>query len=131
MVKRLLIDNCLSIAFQILPEIVREKNHFTFIIDKNRILSIGVNSSKTHTEAVRLGYRFPSIHSELAALLKLPYGTDTHKCNLVNIRLSRASIRYNRPILRMSKPCQYCEKWIRQMAFRNVVYSNDEGFHKL
>lgn len=94
-------------------------------------MSWGFNQQKTHPFAFYNGYRYPSIHAELDAFRKRPRDIDLSKCTMINIRLSRSSIRYNKPILRMSKPCIYCDSWVRSCNFKDVFYSTDNGFETL
>lgn len=107
----------------------REKAyHFSFIMYGNRIVTIGTNIGKTHTEAYKLKYAYPSIHSELSAYVRAKKtGVQLSDCTLVNVRLSRLSIKKDRPILRMSKPCKYCLQWCQPM-FDRIIYSTNEGF---
>jgi len=127
------LDSLLKIAISILPEMGDcEKKHFTFITRKNNILALGLNRPfKTHPTAKLHGYRYSGIHSELDAINRLPYGTDFKRCYLINMRLSADSLKRNRPILRMSKPCPKCLPWILGMGFRDVLYTDDSGFLSL
>lgn len=127
------LDQLLRISLSILPEMEdREKKHLTFIVRKNNILSIGLNRPfKTHPEAKRYGYRYDGIHSELDAINRAPYGTDFRRCHLINVRLSADSLIRNRPITRMSKPCSKCLLWINAIGFRDVLYTDNFGFHSI
>lgn len=119
-----------QIAMSMLPELEGSKLHFSFITYKNNIISIGTNLNKTHTKAKTLGYRFPCIHSEMSAFLKVRKGTDLSRCRLVNIRLSRASVKKKTPILRMSKPCENCLPWCSG-TFKEIIFTQDDGFYSL
>lgn len=126
-----LLDNCVSIAFAILPEVCKEKNHFTFLTKGSSIVAVGINSCKTHPLASKYGYHWPSLHSELSAYIKCPKDIDFSRCRMINIRLSRASLRAKRPILRMSKPCETCHSWVCALGLREILYTTDSGFTKL
>lgn len=101
--------------------------HFSFILDGNRILSIGINNSKTHPYNLNFNYvnkqktRISDIvgtHSEVSAVLK--YGKDCKNLTLVNTRINRNNeIDY-------SKPCSGCFDMIMSIGFKKVYYTNRE-----
>ena len=97
--------------------------HFSYIVRRNKIICIGVNcSEKTHTLSYKFGYRFPRIHSELAAIVRFPHSPEfLTKCALVNIRIGRS-----KKIL-LSKPCRFCTKLISVFGLKEVYYSNQSG----
>jgi deoxycytidylate deaminase len=110
---------------------VKAKNHFSFVLQKNRIIGIGQNHPyKTHPFADRHGYRHSCIHSELDAYLDLPREIDYKKLKLINVRLSGKSIKAKMPILRMAKPCVCCGKWINSVGFKEIWYSFDGRWEK-
>jgi len=106
---------------------VHRCRHFSFILDGNRILSIGINNPKTHPYNLNFNYinkqktRISDIvgtHSELSAVLK--YGKDCKNLTLVNTRINRNNeIDY-------SKPCCGCFDMIISMGFKKVYYTNRE-----
>lgn len=98
--------------------------HFSFIIRKNEILSIGWNDSKkTHTKALRYGYPWAYLHSEIAAIIKFPdRPAYLNKCSIINIRLSKTL-----PKLLLARPCKLCRKTLIELGFRNIYYSNEYG----
>lgn len=125
------IDNILQVSMLMLKHDLKEKNHFSFILQKNRIIGVGTNHLfKTHPKGAQYGYRYSAIHSELDAFLDLPREIDYRKLKLINVRLSRKSIKEKRPILRMSKPCPHCSVWIKNIGFKEIWYSTDEGWSK-
>ena len=97
--------------------------HFTFIVRKKRVLSMGWNNGcKTHPKAKELGYRFDNIHSELAAILNFKYPLDTlEKCVLVNVRVNRFGQ------LRMAMPCKRCLLWLSSFGLDSIWYTNHCG----
>lgn len=97
--------------------------HFSYIVERNKILSVGYNlPDKTHPLALKFGHRFYSIHSELDAITNFPYPNRFLKrCRLINLRISKDHT------VRMSKPCQFCQKLIRAFNIREVWYTNDFG----
>jgi len=99
--------------------------HFSFILDGNRILAIGINSPKTHPYNLNFNYinkqknRISDIigtHSEVNAVLK--YGKNCKNLILVNTRINRKNeIDY-------SKPCNGCLDMILRLNFKKVFYTN-------
>jgi deoxycytidylate deaminase len=109
--------------------------HISFIVKRNKILSVGLNnSSKTHPLSQKYGHRFASIHSELDAILIARSLSDFNGSTLINIRLSSLSFhkKYNRPILRSSKPCGSCMRILAaHPEIKKVYFTNDDGFEQL
>jgi len=99
--------------------------HTTFIVRKNRIQKIGINSDKTHPANLKYSYkgkdgtdirRFIGLHSELSAILK--YGKeDCSDCTFINVRIDRNGE------TAISKPCIGCQDLLRQVGFKKVFYS--------
>ena len=108
-------------------------HHFSFILYKNKIITIGYNSKKTHP----LNLKHPKISketgenisdqkyvcSELSAIKKLKNLTniDCSKCVMVNIRYNR-----NKKIA-FSKPCMSCENLLKTHSFKKVIWTDDLG----
>jgi len=102
--------------------------HFSFIMDGNRILSIGFNKSKTHPYNLKFNYvnkqknkisEIIGTHSEMNAVLK--YG----KQNCKNLVLINTRINRNNE-LDYSKPCNGCLHMISSLGFKKIYYSNRE-----
>ena len=85
--------------------------HGAVIACGGNVLSLGVNSSKTHTRS-----NAPSrqIHAELAALIA--NRTDVQGATLYSARVLRNGK------LGVSKPCAYCALLLREAGIRRVVY---------
>ena len=108
--------------------------HFSFILDKTMIISIGLNSLKTHPLNLKYNYvnknkekisDIVGTHSELSAVIKLGE-EDCSGLTLVNTRINRNNL------LDFSAPCSGCSDMIRQLNFKEVWYSNANGlFNKL
>ena len=108
--------------------------HFSFILDRNRIISIGLNSPKTHPLNLKYNYvnknnekisDIVGTHSELSAVIKLGE-EDCSGLTLVNTRINRNNT------LDFSAPCFGCCDMIKQLNFKNVYFSNIQGkFDKL
>ena len=62
-----------------------------------------------------------SIHAEVAAIMKLPKGTNFRKVKLIVVQSG----------MKMSKPCDKCDKLINDLGIRKVYYSCNGGIIKL
>ena len=62
-----------------------------------------------------------SCHAEIAAIKKLPRGINMSKIKLIVVRKG----------MRMSKPCENCEKVIKCLGIKKVYYSCDGELVKL
>lgn len=92
--------------------------HVSLVTYKKEIMSIGVNSNKTHPKAKEAGYRYECLHSEMDAFLKLP-DRNIKGLELVNFRFNK------RGELRNSCPCKYCMGWCLPF-FKEIWYSTSE-----
>jgi len=104
------------------------KKHFSFIVNKNRIISFGYNQSyTTHPLSAKYGHRFNDIHSELAAIINFPYAPRfLQDYVLINVRLRKDSS------IALSRPCIYCIKLLTDFKMYEVYYtSNDGSLNKL
>lgn len=107
--------------------------HFTFILNKRRIVSIGVNQKKTHPINLKnrkvsstTGEDFSDQKhtcSEFSAIIKLKNLTniDTKKCILVNLRYDR-----NKRIA-LASPCMSCISLLKYHEFKKVIWTNNYG----
>lgn len=95
--------------------------HVTFILNKKKLISIGVNSKKTHTCSLNYKYRGEvGTHSELAAINQLRF-RGVQNFTVVNIRLN------SKNEVRMSKPCCGCADMLKQFSVKKVYYSTNDG----
>ena len=107
--------------------------HFSFILNKKKIVAIGTNQQKTHPThlknrkiSVRTGEDFSEQKhtcSEFSAIIKLKNLTniDTKKCTLVNLRYDR-----NRK-LALACPCMSCISLLKYHEFKTVFYTDQSG----
>ena len=107
--------------------------HFSFILNKNKIVAIGVNQQKTHpTNLINrkvssiTGEDFSDqkhICSEFNAIIKLKNLTniDTKKCTLVNLRYNR-----NKK-LALASPCMSCVNLLRYTQFKRIAWTTNNG----
>lgn len=103
-------------------------NHVAIVTKRNRIVSIGTNSDKTHPMAktLKIAKQTETMCAELAAALKIGL---SHKEGLPDFRgLTMTVVRVgNNGELRMSKPCSACQKLLSMCNFKRVIYSNADG----
>lgn len=104
--------------------------HATFIVKKNKIQKIGINSRKTHPRNLRYDYisredgtdisRLVEVHSELSAVLK--YGReDCSDCIFINVRIDKNG----NPTI--AKPCHGCSDLLTKVGYKKVFYTNKLG----
>jgi deoxycytidylate deaminase len=103
--------------------------HFSFIFDGPRLVSVGLNSRKTHPSNLLYSYAgrdgsssswSVGTHSEMNAVVK----ADTRHFRgmaIVNTRVNR------RGELDYSRPCAGCMDMINKMGFGEVYYTTREG----
>jgi hypothetical protein len=114
----------LKMAYPICLSIPRQKKHVSLILHKNKIVSVGTNSFKTHPKAKEIGYHFEEMHSELEAYQRVPFKIKKKKLTLVNVRFNRFGE------MRMSRPCELCSPWCREI-FNEIYYTTDEGLVRM
>lgn len=105
---------------------IGRSRHFSFLLDKNRVVSVGWNLSfKTHPIAKKFGTRFESLHSEAVAIIG--FGGEVEELKklwLINLRFNKVGE------LCMSAPCKKCTKMLRFFGIERAVYSGEDGdFH--
>jgi hypothetical protein len=122
-----------EIALSLVEDNGNRCQHISFILNKNRLISIGTNSRKTHpvnlvnrkiSKITGEDYSDQKFRcSEFNAILKLKRKTniDTKKCTLVNIRYDRNGN------IAMAKPCMSCENLLRYFEFKKVIWSGGDG----
>lgn len=111
-------------SFPFCLQINRQKKHTSFVLHKRRIIAVGFNHFKTHPKAKELGYMFDDMHSELDAFRKIPKQFLDKKLILVNVRYNKDGK------MRMSKPCDTCESWCKEI-FHRIYYTTNEGIQEL
>ena len=101
--------------------------HFTFIYEKNKLMSVGINNPKTHPWNLKFNYinkqknkisEMVGTHSEMCAVRKMGYSYSFEGLILINTRVNRNNqIDY-------SKPCNGCLQMICELGFSKVFYTN-------
>lgn len=100
---------------------------------KNKIISIGINTNKTHTithkynplicrQTHEVVYKKGSC-AEFNALRKVQNKTNIpfHKLTLVNVRVTKEGK------FGLSRPCSSCSSLNRYMNLKDIYYTNDKG----
>ena len=123
-------DRYIEISRALMPEHqCRRTFHTTFIVRKGKIQSIGINSTKTHPRNLKYNYQgadgvdirsIVGVHSELDAVIKMGR-KDCSDCVFINVRID------NNGQVAMSAPCEGCQCVLRQVGFKQVWYTNNEG----
>lgn len=100
-----------------------EQWHFSFIVKRNKVISIGWNNKrKTHAANRRFNYRFDYPHSELVAINGFPYSKDELPYfTLINVRIGRVG-----DIL-ISRPCPHCYNLLKLLGISSVYYTTNKG----
>lgn len=94
--------------------------HVAAIFQRNKILSIGQNSFKTHPIAKKYGHRNSILHAEVAAIIR--HGLeDCSGLNMAVLRINRKND------LTISKPCPCCQSIITNVGFKKVFFTNQKG----
>ena len=128
------LDRFLSLSMPLIEGIDCCCKHVSFVVKKNKIVSIGTNrANKTHPLAKKYGARFSTIHSELDAILRAAKSADfVDRCTLINARLSSLSLKHGKPITRNARPCPSCFKMILACSkIKRVYYTTNEGWQEL
>lgn len=107
--------------------------HFSFVLNKKKIVSIGINQRKTHPTnlknrkfSIKTGEDFSDQKhtcSEFNAIIKLKNMTNinTKRCTLINVRYDR-----NKK-LAFASPCMSCKSLLTFFEFKNVFFTDDKG----
>jgi deoxycytidylate deaminase len=103
--------------------------HFSFIYEKNKIISIGINNSKTHPLNLRYNYinkqkskisHIVGTHSEMKAVIKSGLSV-FQNMTIINIRINRKNkIDY-------SCPCNGCLEMLMDLNFSKIYYTTKDG----
>lgn len=131
LISKKLANRCISIARSMAPEPRKDirNSHFTFMVRKGTIMSIGMNNPKTNTKNVNFNYvdcnnenigNEVMTHSEMSSVVK--FGEkDCSDIVFVNIRLDRNGNLNN------SCPCRGCKSLLESVGYKKVFYSTKNG----
>lgn len=100
--------------------------HISFLLRKNRIISVGVNKRRTDTFAYKHGYKYPSTHSELQAIKTVRYKPQQARgAILVNIRVLRDSSK-NGVVYSLARPCPACLALARSCGVSKIYFTTEK-----
>jgi deoxycytidylate deaminase len=118
-----------EIAFALLPRVNFPDDivsrHFAFLLDKSKIINIGWNSYKSHSETVKRGYPIytKGLHAELSCIISCK--SHTYK----NRSMAVLRINWNNK-LDYSRPCPHCMEAIKELGIKNIWYTTKTGWEK-
>ena len=90
-------------------------HHCALIANKRRIISVGVNQTKTHPKTTN---RYNCLHAEIDAII----GVAEKDLRGATMYVARAG-GTNRETAHMSRPCGHCETAILRAGIRHVYYT--------
>lgn len=123
------LQRCVEISKALVSRNAYPKNfHTTFILNKNKIKAVGINTPKTHPRNLQLNHHKDGvdyhsdvgIHSELSAILKYNR-EDCSDCVFVNVRID-----LNGNCV-LSKPCVGCQSLLNQVGYKRFYYTDNNG----
>ena len=111
------IERFANIALQLAAEFGPDMTHqlCALVVRKNRVLSIGYNSNKTHPIA---DTKMQQLHAEMHAVVQCPDG-DLGGADIVVAR-ARAEGKAG-----LAKPCMTCEGILKRCGVRRVYYTTN------
>lgn len=121
------LDKVVEITFALAGKYPYKKRcrHFSFIFERNRLISIGINNPKTHPLNLKYNYigkkqlkinDVVGTHSEMSAVIKI--GPENCKgLTIVNTRVNRNNE------LDYSCPCNGCRDMIKKLGFKKLLYT--------
>ena len=115
----------IDLARSLYDKPVGQNKHFTFILRRNKILSIGFNNyRKSHPLIKKYSSKEDVIylHSEFDAINRFPHKpAELSRCTLVNVRLNRFGK------VGQAKPCDLCSKLLYNMGINKIYWTNKKG----
>lgn len=102
--------------------------HFSFILERNRLICVGINNPKTHPLNLKFNYinkqklkinDIVGTHSELSAVIKLG-NENCRGLTIVNTRINRNNQ------LDYSCPCSGCKDMIKKLGFKKLLYTTKQ-----
>lgn len=108
-------------------KVAQKADHDTFqigamVMQKNTPLSFGFNMQKKTHPKMRQYHAHKTVHAELAAILKVRHKHDLKGATMVVFRQTKDGIPAN------SRPCECCQKILREYGFKKIIYTTDGGW---
>lgn len=120
----------LDIAFKIAQEAPRTTAALVaaLVVDKNTIVSVGINSSKTHpfVAKYKIDPWLDSLHAETTAIKKAITTISSRKLSKCLLYVCRARKIDGEFVWGLSRPCENCQKFMRQFPPKLCIYSTNE-----
>ena len=101
------------------------------IVRNSRIISVGMNSMKSHPMQARFAKNKDAIflHAEIAAIknaLRELNVDDLEKTDLYICRIKKPKPKSKSWVWGLAKPCEGCQRAITEFGIRRTVYTTDE-----
>jgi len=107
-------------AWNMASAVSSDFKHFSIITNsKLHILSTGTNNGRTHPMMLKYHYRYPNVHSELDAFVKLTYTQKLNGLYLFNYRFNKNGVLGN------ARPCINCAGWCLAV-FDDIFHSDGQ-----
>jgi deoxycytidylate deaminase len=106
------------------------------VVCRNKIISIGINSMKSHPMAAKYGKNKEAVflHAEIDSIknaLREIDIDDFTKCDLYVCRVKKPKPFSKHYITGLAKPCCGCERAIIAFGIKRVIYTTDDGDYKV
>ena len=110
-------DKLIRLSIENLHRPNAKNKHFSFLIEKNRVICMGTNdSTKTHPLAKKFGYRFSAIHSEIDCIKRFPLSIEKLRhLTMANVRIH---LRTKEPL--RSAPCSICRRVLGDFELKEM-----------
>ena len=110
----------LKLAQNIAKDSLMPKKHCAIIIKGKSIVSIGINSKRTHPEMFSRDKDRIFLHAEVDAIMSSQYK---------NIKGSTMYVsRHSIAGKHISKPCDICMDVIKKSGIKKILYTTDTGY---
>lgn len=102
------------------------------IVYRNRIISIGMNSMKSHPMAAKYGKNKEAIflHAEVSAIknaLREVDVDDLARCDIYIARIKKPRPFSNKYVWGLARPCNGCQRAIAEFGIKRVIYTTNEN----
>ena len=102
------------------------------VVYRNRIVSIGINSMKSHPMQAKFSKNEHAIflHAEVAAIknaLREIDVDDFSKCDIYITRVKKEAPFTKKFVWGLAKPCIGCERAIAEFGLKRTIYTCDDG----
>lgn len=118
------IERFLNIAKQVSFLGDHKHKHGSVIVYKGICKSTGYNQKYKSHPMLKNFTEFPTIHSEVASILKCKDKSILKDCILVNYRQTKDGIKAN------SRPCFTCQKIMKVYGIKRVIYTVRDGYRE-